>query len=155
AWSFSPDGGYSWATPVHINKTPRRPNNPLFQQALIPSVTVAADSTIVVTYYDFRRDRIGASTDMADYFAVSCNIITSADACQSGGDWGNEVRLTDTSFDWDMAPYASGLFLGDYMGLKANGQTVWPVFGQVVRPQQTDLFTRSINVPAMLRLSSR
>lgn len=147
--AFSADGGYSWFGPVRVNQTPRNPANPLFQQALIPSVAAASDGTVVVTYYDFRNDQVGASTDFADYWAVSCNPLTSPDACQSNSDWSNEVRLTRTSFDYNWAPNAgAGHFLGDYMGLKAHGQTLWPAFGIATAPNVTSVMTRSITLPA-------
>ncbi len=31
----------------------------------------------------------------------------------------DETRLTDASFDYAQAPFANGLFLGDYVGLAA------------------------------------
>ena len=147
AWVYSPDGGYSWSEPVRVNQTPRNPGNPLFQQALIPAVAAASDGTVVVTYYDFRNDRVGGATDLTDYFAVSCNPITSSDACQSNSDWATEERLTPQSFDFDLAPVAEGHFLGDYMGLKATGQTVRPVFGEARAQNVTTLYTRPITLP--------
>ena len=55
AFAFSPDNGFEWTAPVRINQTPRNSANPLFQQALIPTVAVAADGTVGITYYDFQQ----------------------------------------------------------------------------------------------------
>lgn len=153
--SFSADGGYSWYGPVRVNQTPRNPSHPLFQQALIPSVTAVADGTVVVTYYDFRNDKVGATTDFADYWAVFCNPLTSADACQSNTDWKQEVRLTEAPFDLDNAPVAEGHFLGDYMGLKATGQTAFAVFGTSPATNITKDWGRAITVPTGKAVASR
>lgn len=146
ALAYSSDGGYSWSAPVRVNQTPRNPSNPVFQQALIPTVTAAADGTVVVTYYDFRHDKVGATTDATDYWAVSCNPIKSADGCQSNADWANEARITARSFDYNDAPVAGGHFLGDYMGLKSRGQTVWPVFGISPSKNVTSVVTRPLTL---------
>ncbi len=147
AFSFSPDNGFEWTAPVRINQTPRNPAGPLFQQALIPTVAVAANGTVGVTYYDFRNDKAGAKTDLADYWAVTCNPLTSPDNCLSNGDWSSESRLTDTSFDFDLAPNAgAGHFLGDYMGLKTVGQDFLAVFGQSPAKNITSQYFRRLTV---------
>lgn len=148
AFAWSPDSGFEWTAPVRINQTPRSKAGPYFQQALIPTVAVTADGTVVVTYYDFRNDKPGAKTDRTDFWAVSCNPLTSSDNCLSNGDWGQEVRMTNTSFDWDIAPLTtSGVFLGDYMSMKTVGQTVYTIFGQAVATNRTDMFLRSLTFP--------
>ncbi len=115
---------------------------------MIPTVAVAADGTVVVTYYDFRNDRPGASTDATDFWAVICNPLTSADNCQGNSDRSNEVRMTNHSFDWNQAPLTtSGVFLGDYMSMKSVGQTIYTVFGQAVGPSLTNIYLRSLTLP--------
>jgi hypothetical protein len=55
-------------------------------------------------------------------------------ACADAASWGNEVRLTDTSFDMEQAPFArgpNGFFLGEYEGLSSTGSTFWPLFAIV------------------------
>ena len=49
AFSQSLDGGLTWTTKIQINQVPAT-------QAFIPSVAVAADGTVGVTYYDFRNN---------------------------------------------------------------------------------------------------
>jgi hypothetical protein len=150
AFAFSPDNGFSWTAPVRINQTPRTPTNPLFQQALIPTVGVAADGTVVVTYFDFRRATPGQTFDNTDVWAVQCNTLASHDFCLSNGDWtAHEKRLTNTSFNFDLAPLTtSGRFVGDYMSLKSLGQTMYAVFGAATGPNLTSTFLRTINLPA-------
>ena len=89
------------------------------QQAFTPSVEVANDGTIGVTYYDFRNNTADPSTLPTDYFAVHCHP-TTATACTVALNWGNEVRLTNAPFDMLDAPFAGGFFTGDYEGLAAT-----------------------------------
>ena len=109
----SSDGGRTWSTPIKVNQTPSTPGNPLRQQAFIPSVAVAGDGTVGVTYYDFRND--DATGELADYWLVHCHA-----NCGIAASWADEVRLTETSFDYLRAAQANGLFLGDYMGLATH-----------------------------------
>jgi hypothetical protein len=68
AFSQSTDGGATWSTPIAINKTPTSilPGN---RQAFVPSVAIADDGTVAVTYYDFRNND-GNSTLLTDYWIV-------------------------------------------------------------------------------------
>ena len=135
AFSMSTDGGLTWSGPTKVNRTPVNAANPLRQQAFLPSVAVTADGTVVVTYYDFRND--GSAGELADHFAVHCHA-----ACANGSGFGNEVRLTDTSFDILNAPVARGLFLGDYVGLAASGADAVAVFTQPHGADKSSVFFR-------------
>jgi hypothetical protein len=135
AFSMSTDGGLTWSAPIKVNQTPANTTNPLRQQAFLPSVAVTADGTVVVTYYDFRND--GSDGELADHFAVHCHA-----ACANGSGFGNEVRLTDTSFDILSAPVARGLFLGDYVGLAASGPDAVAVFTQPHGTDRSSVFFR-------------
>jgi hypothetical protein len=124
AFSMSTDGGLTWSAPIQVNKTPT--NIPAGnQQAWLPSVKVAADGTVAVTYYDFRNNdaKPGLPTD---YWAVFGKPTTPT-ALTDPANWGNELRLTDRSFDLEKTLFQGegdtvpGLFLGDYEGLKAVG----------------------------------
>src|SRR5262249_44064725 len=58
AFSMSTDGGYTWSAPIQINQTPINiPSGN--QQAFLPSIAVAANGTVAVTYYDFRFNGTG------------------------------------------------------------------------------------------------
>jgi hypothetical protein len=145
AFSQSLDGGASWSPPSMINKTPQNLSNKLRQQAFIPTVVVAGDGTIAVTYYDFRNDVGTPGVELADYFAVFCK--PSAADCSQGANWGSELRLTPNSFNMLDAPDARGHFLGDYMSMVAHGKHIWPVFGMAIGPNRVAEFTRKISLP--------
>jgi hypothetical protein len=118
AFSMSTDGGLTWSPRIKLNKTPT--NIPLGnQQAFTPSIHVSSDGTIAVTYYDLRNNTSAADL-RTDYWIVHCHPTTSA-ACTNPGNWGQELRLTNTSFDMRQAPFARGFFTGDYEGLTSAG----------------------------------
>jgi hypothetical protein len=77
-----------------------------------------------VTYYDFRNDDDGTG-ELADHWHIHCH-----GGCTNPANWGDEVRLTDASFDYAQAPFANGLFLGDYMGLASDGTNFLSFFQQ-------------------------
>ena len=55
AFTQSTDGGNSWSAPIKVNLTP--PNaDPDNEQAFTPSVHVADDGTVAVSYFDFRNN---------------------------------------------------------------------------------------------------
>ena len=142
AFAMSTDGGNRWSAPVKISKTPRN-RNELREQVFVPSVEVAANGKLVVTYYDFRFDR-DDGREATDYWAVFCD--PGRENCRQSASWGDEARLTNRSFNMLDAPIAGGYFLGDYMGLVAANNVVHPVFGEAVRPDVTNLYTRRLNV---------
>lgn len=139
AFSQSSDGGRTWSTPIRVNQTPANRENPLRQQAFIPSVEVAANGTVAVTYYDFRRD--GGRGEKTDHWAVFCEA-----NCTRRASWGGEVRLNPFPFDMLDAPVAGGHFVGDYVGLVAARNVVHPLFGLATRPDVTNLYTRRVNL---------
>jgi hypothetical protein len=131
AFSRSTDGGLTWSSPIQVNQTPT--NIPaLDRQAWDPTVAVAADGTIGVSYYDLRNNT-GVSGALTDYWLVNCPPSKSTDPAS----WTNETRLTDSSFDieqavsWNLGGgfgVAFASFLGDYQGLAGVGKgfaAVW------------------------------
>ena len=123
---MSTDGGYTWSNPIKVNQTPT--NVPAGnQQAFTPSVEVAADGTIGVTYYDFRNNTSDPATLPTDYFIAHCHPTTPT-ACANPANWTSETKLTNTSFDMRKAPFAVRYFPGDYEGLATAGNdflTLW------------------------------
>lgn len=121
AFSQSTDGGQTWSPPIKINKTPidLPPGN---RQAFLPALAVAADGTIAVTYYDFRRtDPATRHALLTDCWMVFCKPSASTPAT-TPANWGEEMRLTEEPFDFGLAPMTSGgRFLGDYTALQAIG----------------------------------
>ena len=139
AFAMSTDGGFTWSAPVKVNQTPTaiaRGN----RQAFTPSVTVAADGTIAVTYYDFRHNDSGADLK-TDYFVIHCH---PSAGCTNSGNWGNEIRLTNTSFDMRQAPLARGFFVGDYEGLASDGNDFVAFFSQPHGSDPASVFFRRV-----------
>ena len=105
AFSKSLDGGGTWSAPVRINTRPD-------VQAFTASVEALADGTIAVTHYDLRFNTPDPATLPTDYWFLHSH--------DGGATW-IEARVTPTSFDHKKAPFARGLFLGDYVGLAPAG----------------------------------
>jgi len=112
ALSKSTDGGLHWTAPVVVNTH-------LDAQAFIPSVEVAADGTVGVTYYDFRNDTATPPLD-TDYWIIHSH--------DGGATW-TENHVAGP-FDMATAPDAGGYFLGDYQGLATIGSRFLPFFVQ-------------------------
>ncbi len=129
--STSTDGGKTWSAPAVVSKTPT--STPAFTT----TVAVNSGGTVAVTYYDMRNPD-GVTTGLpTDYW-----LVTSTD---HGASFGNEVRITPTSFDMSIAPNAGGLFLGDYEALANIGTTFEPFFVKTVtQTNPTDVFTTFI-----------
>jgi hypothetical protein len=145
ALSASTDGGLTWSRAVKVNKTPTSiPSGN--QQAFTPSVDVAEDGTVSVTYYDFRNNTSDPNTLPTDYFIVHCH--PSSGSCSEAGNYGNEVRLTDQSFDMEKAPDARGYFTGDYEGLANDvgdeGSDFAPFFSQPHATDPASVFFRRV-----------
>jgi hypothetical protein len=122
-FSQSTDGGVTWSAPVKINRTPS--SVPLGdQQAFTPTVKVASDGTVGVTYYDLRQNTAAAGLS-TDYWFIHCHA-----SCTSPGSW-SENRVAGP-FDLEQAAFAGGYFLGDYQGLVTNGTIFEAFFGQAV-----------------------
>ncbi len=139
--SKSTDGGFTWSPFVKVNKTPTNIaiEN---QQAFTPSVHVAADGTVAVTYYDFRFNDSGADLK-TDYWIVHCHPAATV-SCTAAADWGNEIRVTDASFDMRQAPFAGGFFTGDYEGLASAGSDFTPFFSQPHGSDPASIFFRRV-----------
>jgi hypothetical protein len=144
ALSTSTDGGLTWSDPVRVNKTPT--NIPAAdRQAFVPSVDVAGDGTVSVTYYDFRNNTSEPKA-LTDYWAVHCHP-SANNSCSNSGNYGAELRLTNTSFDLEQAPVARGYFMGDYQGLANIGSDFGSLFTQTQGPGPTNIFFRSYGRP--------
>jgi hypothetical protein len=149
ALSMSTDGGLTWSSPVKVNQTPT--NIPAGdQQTFTPTVAVSANGTLAVAYYDFRNNTSapGLPTDRWVAFA---------NPAQQPLSFGNEQRLTDTSFNMELAPNAEGYFTGDYEGTVAGGSTFNTFanfFSQPVSSQdRASIFFRGVLSPGTLNLT--
>ena len=142
ALSTSTDGGLTWSQPIKVNRTPTniRPGN---RQAFTPSVDVATDGTVSVTYYDFRNNTPNPNTLPTSYWAVRCHP-SSVGGCSDTRDYGNEIELTNGPFDLEKAPVSAGrgYFLGDYEGLANAGADFTPLFSRSEGTDPASVFFR-------------
>ena len=126
AFTMSTNDGLTWSEPIKVSQTP--PNADVAnEQAWVQAVHVA-NGTIAVTYYDFRNNTTAPGVP-TDHWMVHCH-----SSCADAASWGDEVRLTNTSFDIEQAPFArgpNGFFLGEYEGLSSAGSTFWTLFAIV------------------------
>lgn len=142
AFSQSTDGGATWSSPIKINKTPTNILTPA-RQAFMPTIAVAADGTIAVTYYDFRHTTTGPAL-LTDDWIVFCKPTASAPATNPAN-WGGELRLSGTSFDFHLAPDADGgRFIGDYCAMQPIGNDFIAVLGKTSTYYPSATYTRRI-----------
>jgi hypothetical protein len=143
AFSMSTDGGLTWSEPIQINQTPTDlPDGE--QQAFLPSIAVGKNGTVAVTYYDLRFN--DPSPGLAtDYWLVRGNP-HGRGGLTDPANWGDELRLTDSSFDMEKAPSTRGRgqSLGDYEGLAAVRNSFVTFFAQPHGTDPASVFFRQI-----------
>jgi len=123
AFTMSSDGGQTWSAPIKVNQTPD--SGPIDnRQAFVPSVHVADDGTVGVSYYDFRNNAPGGGSD-ADHWLVHCH-----SGCSNPANWAGNENHVDGPFDVQRLPFANGFFPGDYVGLGNVGDAFAPLFTQ-------------------------
>jgi hypothetical protein len=137
AFSQSLDGGQTWSEKIEINQVPAT-------QAFTPTVAVAADGTVGVTYYDFRNNTpaVGLPTD---YWFVHCHAV--AQDCTNPASWSTETHVAGP-FDMETAPDANGYFVGDYEGLARAGNSFVAFFAMANDgnlANRTDIFESTLN----------
>lgn len=104
-FTSSPDAGRTWTTPEAVNAVTTT-------HAFTPSIDVASDGTVTITYDDFRND-----TDAAPLWTDSWSLH------RHPGDTGWSESHIGETFDLAQAAVARGYFLGDYEGLDAGDET--------------------------------
>jgi hypothetical protein len=146
-FSMSSDGGFTWSTPIIVNQTPTNLANALDSQAFNPDIAVGANGIVAVSYSDFRFNDPNPGVP-TDHWAVFGNP-SGLGGLTNLANWGNELRLTATSFNMENAPLANGsLFLGDYQGLAAAGTGFEAFFAQAgTSPATASIFSRQILDP--------
>jgi hypothetical protein len=141
AFSMSTDGGFTWSQPVQANQTPDTVPA-IDRQAWNPTVAVAADGTVGVSYYDFRNNTTAAGA-LTDYWLAYAPTPATRPSA-----WG-EVRLTENSFDLEQVPtrFGGDSWLGDYEGLAAAGNdfvSAWAMPDGSATSQESVFFRRAI-----------
>jgi len=131
AFTMSADGGFTWSTPIQVNKTPAN-TPPANRQAFIPAVAVSGDGTIGVTYYDFRFNDANPGLP-TDYWLVHCHPSLGTPA--NPANWSSETRLTAQSFDIEKVAPGAHYSIGDYQGLATVGNDFLSVWSQ---PHESD-----------------
>ncbi len=128
ALSKSTNGGTSWSAPTRVNTHPET-------QAFTPSVEVLADGTVGVTHYDLRFNTPDPETLPTDYWFLHSH--------DGGATW-TETRVTPESFDHKLAPFARGLFLGDYAGLAVRGPSFVTAFGATTPTDSASIYVSAL-----------
>ena len=132
AFIKSTDGGLTWSAPAQVNKDAYAP-------AFTPSVAVADNGTIAVTYYDLRNDTSDPTVLQTDHWVV---------VSHDGGQTWTEAHVAGP-FDMRSAPArgAAWYFIGDYMGLTSSGNSFVAAFTMAndgVLSNPTDIFVSTI-----------
>ena len=112
AFTMSTDGGSSWSPTVKLDQ------NSAGTSAFLPSVHVAADGTVGVSYYDFRNNTPATGLP-TDHWFLHCHSNTD---CSDPANWAE--NHIDGGFDTEKFPTPGGRFFpGDYLGLTAIGNS--------------------------------
>ena len=109
----SDDDGRTWGAPVRVNGDPR-------VAAFTPVVQVAPDGSVGVLYHDLRNNTALPTLPTDVWLARS----------EDGGMTWRDLHV-DGPFDLTQAPYANGLFLGDYAGLVIVEDRFLPLYVRV------------------------
>jgi len=137
--AYSDDGGAHWFKRF-VSRISASPT--LNDQAFTPTVRVNARGVVGVAFYDFREND-GAPGVPTDFRLVSCYRKKSG-GCSLNDETLRETRLTDVPFDIERAPYAYGLFVGDYQGLEADGDDFLALFSQPHGVDRASVFFRRV-----------
>ena len=108
AFTMSTDGGSTWSPTVKLDQ------NSAGTSAFLPSVHVAANGTVGVSFYDFRNNTTAGGLP-TDHWLLHCH-----GSCSDPASW-SETHI-DGGFDTENFPTPGGRFFpGDYLGLTAIG----------------------------------
>ncbi len=126
----STDGGLTWSSITEIDRAPAG------VQSFMPAIAVASDSTIGVTYYDFRNNT-GAPGVPTDYWFVQCHPSTD---CSNSANWA-ETHVGGP-FDIERADIGGqrGPFIGDYQGLATDGNDFLVAFVQTTLTDHANVY---------------
>jgi hypothetical protein len=129
----STDGGLTWSPLSRIDQSPDD------VQAFTPSVHVASDGTVGVTYYDFRNNTPAAGLPTDQWF-IHCH---PASDCTDPANWAE--NHVDGPFDIENAATAGGYFLGDYDGLDSIGPKFLSFFSKTTATDKDNTYLATIS----------
>ena len=133
----SEDRGDTWTTPVVINKDAAIPGDQFF-----PWIEVDQEGRLHIVYLDSRNT---VQDDNVPNGMFDAYYIFSED----GGDNWREYRLTPQP--WDSALAGGGTFIGDYLGLAAGGNRIYPAYLDT-HNGDGDIYTNIITIPVFADL---
>jgi hypothetical protein len=110
----SRDGGFTWSDARFLST--QAGGVPAGNDQFFPWADSSPDGTLYAIWFDRRRDP--ANHDIDTWQATSTN---------DGRSW-QQRRISTRSWDPDKGFFASGAFIGDYNGLAASNQAVYPVW---------------------------
>lgn len=127
----SDDGGRHWSHPLRVNGESRH-------AAFDPAVAVGPTGIVGLIYVSLRTGGLPKRPLLADYWFISSS---------DHGRHFSRPRHLKGPFNMRTAPNSSGLFLGDYQSLTADGRLFRPFFvatnsGNLTN--RTDVFTTTI-----------
>lgn len=131
ALSTSTDGGTTWSAP-------RQVDSPNGQAAFTPTVAVASDHTVGVTFYQLEPTSLGSEPTNYWIKKFSPTQIASSDPSSLSAVSATQVAGVFNMLD---APFARGYFTGDYEALGTVGTSFRPFF---VRTNCADLSCRAL-----------
>jgi hypothetical protein len=129
----STNGGRTWSSLSRIDRSPGT------VQAFTPSVHVASDGTVGVTYYDFRNNTADPGLPTDQWF-IHCH---PPHNCSRPSNWAE--NHVDGPFDIENAPVARGLFLGDYEGLDSIGPIFMSFFSETTATDKDNTYLAAIS----------
>ncbi len=126
----STDRGLTWSDPIEVGP----------DRGVPPSVDVASDGTVAVTYYDFRSNTPDPGL-LTDYWLIHCH---ANQDCTDASSWAeNHVA---GPFDMDQAPQtARGDFIGEWEGLTSSGTTFLPFFIQTTATDMANTYLATVS----------
>ena len=135
------DDGLTWSEPVTVNDVEHG-------DQLMPWIDVDPEGGVHVAWYDRRNDPDNRLLDV--YYAYSGD---------GGETFAPNVRITETSFDGDLAHHQSGApFIGDYIGVDTTNATVHIVWadtrhtGEPGREAGSDVYAATLLRDASARV---
>jgi hypothetical protein len=137
----SADGGEHWTRPLRIDKTPGSALNGN-GQAFTPNISVTADGTVGVSYYDLRRNTAAPGLP-TERWMVTCR----GQAClRTARAWREQPILGPFNLERAVRiTTGAGYFLGDYMGQVSTGRillTLTTATTSIPGNQQNEYFQR-------------